>query len=209
MPRSVLRCALAGLLLSTACAEPMRSAPGGEYVAHVESPYAVEGAAVIELTSRELVAASASYRVVVGRTLSDSSVALLVINPPADRQGLPLALAVRMAPGAVPPRARVVAVASPADLVRDFPAAYRVRFTRPAAVPAEHRGAVAMIAASDAPIPFARIAEALLGGEALTAAEVARVDATGNRNGRLDPGDLRAYLRVYPAETPTAAGWVR
>ena len=116
-------------------------------------------------------------------------------------------MTVRMAPGAVPPRARVVTVASVSNLVRDFPASYRVRYTRPEDAPADRRDALGVAAAHHAPVPFARIAEALLGGDPLAAEEEARVDAIGNRNGVLDPGDARAYLLAHPEETPASPVW--
>ena len=39
------------------------------------------------------------------------------------------------------------------------------------------------------------VIDALLGGSALSAAQVEYLDQLGNNNGILDVGDLRAYLR--------------
>ncbi|HWK88828.1 MAG TPA: M6 family metalloprotease domain-containing protein [Longimicrobium sp.] len=39
-------------------------------------------------------------------------------------------------------------------------------------------------------------------GPALTQQEIARLDEIGNRNGRYDIGDLRAYIRNYPEAVP-------
>jgi len=36
----------------------------------------------------------------------------------------------------------------------------------------------------------------LMGGPSLSAAQVQYLDSIGNRNGQLDVGDLRAYLRA-------------
>ena len=49
--------------------------------------------------------------------------------------------------------------------------------------------------------PRARLLKSVLqgSGEDLTAEEKALLDSTGNRNGRYDIGDLRAYLQAHPA----------
>jgi hypothetical protein len=49
------------------------------------------------------------------------------------------------------------------------------------------------------------IADALMGGTPLPAGAAAQLDDLGNRNGRLDLGDLRAFLRAHGQLTPRRA----
>ena len=54
-------------------------------------------------------------------------------------------------------------------------------------------------------VAAADVATALLGGPALPDSTVQFLDQLGNHNGRLDAGDLRAYLRAQGQRTPAAA----
>jgi hypothetical protein len=56
--------------------------------------------------------------------------------------------------------------------------------------------APATIRVTPVDIPVAQVTDALLGGPTLTPALAAFLDLHGNRNGALDIGDLRAYLRA-------------
>lgn len=182
---------------------------GGEYLASLDSPFSTEGAAVIELTSPDLRSVQAPGRILAARGASERTLRIVVINPQANGGGGPIVFAVRMADGAVPPRAEVLAVAGPDNRVRDFSGGYAVRFTRLehalppgyTAPPGNH---------PPPPIPFSRLVEPLLPGGAAPFPEVvAFADRTGNANNAFDVGDVRGYLLFYPSAIPAPAPWTR
>jgi hypothetical protein len=207
----VSRASLAALLvLASGCDGGTGPELGGEYVASLDSPFSAEGAAVIELTHPDLRSVRAPGRILVARGASERTLRIVVINPPGTGAGGPITFVVRMAKGAVPPRAQVLAVSGPDNRVRDFATGYAVRFTRlmeddvlpgysppPGSYPTP-------------PVPFARLVEPLLPGGAAPFPElVALADRTGNSNDAYDVGDVRGYLLFYPSAIPAPAPWTR
>lgn len=207
--RSPLRIAAAlALLAAAACAEGTEPQLGGEYLGQLDSPFSVEGAAVIELHSPDLRAVSSPGRILVARGMTESTLRILVINPPQNQTGGPISFRVRMAEGAVPPAATVIAVSGGRNERRDFVGGYAVRFTRlpegaAGAPPVPRTGVVG-------PIPFDRlVAPFFPGGLPLHPEDAQLADATGNSNQLYDLGDARGYLRQYPGTIPQESSWFR
>lgn len=209
MHRSLPRAACAALLLLGGCNESTAPIPGGEYRGVLESPFSAEGAALIELTHVDLRSVSAPGRILVARGVSERTVRVLILDPPRNQHGGPITFVVRMAEGAAPPAAEVLAVAAPDNRARDFTGGYAVRFTRrsaDAALPAE----LGPGAGEPGPVPLARLVAPLFpGGRPLHPEEQARVDVLGNGNGVFDLGDVRGYLFWYPSQIPVPAPWTR
>lgn len=200
-------------LFAGACLDITQPRLGGEYVGQLDSPFNVEGAALIELTSADLREVSAPGRIMVARGTSERTVRVLLINPPANLNGGPISFRVRMANGAVPPRAEVIAATSPINLPRSFVSGYTVRWNQaaPASSASAALGPVSQQNPTPPPVPFARaVAPFFPGGLPLTPPEVVRLDgAAGNGNRVYDLGDLRGYLGQFPGEIPAESVWSR
>lgn len=201
--------ALPALLLAAGCTAGTEPRMGGEYVGSLDSPFSVEGAALIELTHPDLRSISTPGRSLVVRGVTERTVRVLILNPPRDQNGGPITFVVRMADGAAPPHAEVLAVSGPLNQARDFVGGYAVRFARregstytPPAAPAQSGPA--------ARVPFARlVAPFFPGGMPLEPEEAVHVDQRGNRNTVFDFGDVRGYLYFYPWELPASSTWTR
>ena len=182
---------------------------GGDYVGRLDSPFSVEGAAVIDLAHPDLRSVSAPGRILAARGVGEGTLRILVINPPDQPGGGPITFVVRMAAGAVPPAAAVVAVSAPHDRARDFVGGYEVRFSRMEdAEVAPGYSAPPGHTPTPPPIPFARMVEPFFpGGRVLNPDEAAFADRAGNGNSVHDLGDLRGYLRFYPAAIPPPSPW--
>jgi hypothetical protein len=195
-------------LLLAACHAGTEPELGGEYLASLDSPFSVEGAALIELTSADLRSISAPGRVLLVRGVTERTVRVLVMNPPRTFSGGPINLVVRVTDGAMPPVAEVLAVSGANDLPRDFTGGYAVRFTRH-----EPTGAPPVFTPPPGPggrVPLVRlVAPFFPGGNPLDPEEQLHVDLYGNSNGAFDFGDLRAYLFYHPGEIPPPLVWSR
>ncbi|HEU0300023.1 MAG TPA: hypothetical protein VFR37_11225 [Longimicrobium sp.] len=207
--RSSSRIAAAlALLALAACAGGTEPEPGGEYLGELDSPFSIEGAAVIELHSPDLRSVTSPGRILAARGMTEETLRILVINPPQNQTGGPISFRVRMAEGAVPPTATVIAVSGARNERRDFVGGYAVRFTRlpqgaAGAPPVPRTGAVG-------PITFDRLTAPFFPGGLPLHPEEARVaDATGNSNQIYDLGDARGYLRQYPGTVPPEFSWSR
>jgi hypothetical protein len=207
------RALLAALLpLAASCADGTGTELGGEYVGRLDSPFSVEGGTLIELTSADLREVWAPGRIMVARGTSERTVRVLLLNPPRNLNGGPIAFRVRMANGAVPPRATVLAVSSPLNLPRAFVGGYTVRFDQPQPDPAASAALAPLAQTTPVPfIPFARaVAPYFPGGLPLTPPEVTRIDGSaGNGNRVYDIGDLRGYLAQFASEIPPETRWTR
>lgn len=213
MHAPVLRAAAALLSLAAAasCARTAEPELGGEYLGQLDSPFSVEGAALIELHAPDIRSVSAPGRILVVRGSSERTLRVLLINPPRNQAGGPISFQVRMAKGAVPPRATVIAAAGPLNQARDFVGGYAVRFNRaePSASlsPSAQRSEQPQTAS---PISFARlVAPFFPGGQPLTPPEQRLADRAGNSNQSFDLGDVRGYLVQYPSIIPPEAPWTR
>lgn len=207
----LLRAAPALLLAAAAgCRAGTEPELGGDYVGSLDSPFSVEGAALIEITHPDIRSISAPGRILVARGVTERTVRVLVVNPPRNQSGGPISFRVRMGGDAGPPRAEVLAVAGPLNQDRAFIGAFNVRFTRyvddgyalpplaPSAGPAAQVG------------PFSRIVAPFFpGGAALYPEEQQHVDIRGNRNLVYDIGDVRGYLWYHPQLIPTSSEWSR
>jgi hypothetical protein len=207
-----LRLALAALPLAlAACRGGTGPELGGAYVGQLDSPFSVEGAAVIDLTHPDLRSVSAPGRILVARGVSERTLRIVVINPPNQINGGPVSFVVRMADGAVPPRAEVVAVSGADNRARDFVGAYEVRFTRleQTELPPGY-SPPAQPNTPPPPISFTRLMEPFFpGGRPLFAEERIFADNAGNANQMFDLGDVRGFLRFYPSATPPPVPWTR
>lgn len=205
IPRAVR---LLPALLLVACHAGTEPELGGEYLASLDSPFSVEGAALIELTSPDLRAISAPGRVLLVRGVTERTVRVLVMNPPRTFSGGPINFVVRMTDGAVPPVAEVLAVSGADDRSREFTGGYTVRFSRH-----EPTGATPVFTPPAGPggrVPLARlVAPFFPGGRPLDPEEQLHVDVYGNSNGVFDFGDVRAYLNYHPGEIPPPLVWSR
>ena len=196
------------LFALAACADGIEPELGGEYLGQLDSPFSVEGAAVIELTSPDLRSVSSPGRILVARGMTERTLRILVINPPQNPTGGPISFRVRMAEGAVPPEATVIAASGGRNELRDFVGGYAVRFTR---LPADSPGGPAVPRNGPmGPITFDRLVAPFFPGGLLLFPEESRVaDATGNSNQIYDLGDARGYLRFYPGTIPPESSWFR
>lgn len=196
------------LLAAAACAEGTEPELGGEYLGQLDSPFSVEGAAVIELHSPDLRAVSSPGRILVARGMTEGTLRILVVNPPRNQAGGPISFRVRMAEGAAPPAGTVAAVSGPLNQRRDFVGGYAVRFTR---LPEGSAGAPPVPrTGSTGPIPFDRlVAPFFPEGLPLAPPEAALADRVGNSNQTFDLGDVRGYLWHYPGEVPPESSWSR
>ena len=118
------------LVLAAGCHAATEPELGGEYRGSLDSPFSVEGTALIELTHPDLRSISAPGRILVVGGVTERTVRVLLVNPPRNPNGGPITFIVRMSSGAAPPRAEVLAVAGPDNRARDFAGGYAVRFTR-------------------------------------------------------------------------------
>lgn len=196
------------LFALAACADGIEPELGGEYLGQLDSPFSVEGAAVIELTSPDLRSVSSPGRILVARGMTERTLRILVINPPQNQTGGPISFRVRMAEGAVPPEATVIAASGGRNELRDFVGGYAVRFTR---LPQGAAGAPAVPRTGPpGPIAFDRLVAPLFpGGLPLPAEDAQLADRTGNSNQTFDLGDVRGYLRSYPGDIPPQSSWTR
>ncbi|HLM69563.1 MAG TPA: hypothetical protein VK358_18620, partial [Longimicrobium sp.] len=153
---------------------------------------------------------SAPGRILVARGVTERTVRVLILNPPRNQSGGPISFVVRMAGGAGPPRAEVLAVAGPQNQDRAFPGTFGVRFNRreddgyalPPIPPST--GLPAAVG------PLARlVAPFFPGGAALYPEEIRHVDIRGNGNQVYDIGDVRGYLWFHPQLIPTSSEWTR
>lgn len=208
IPRSIPVRALLPALFLAACHASTEPDLGGEYLGSLDSPFSVEGAALIELTSADLREVSAPGRVLIVRGVTERTVRVMVMNPPHSVTGGPIRFNVRMADGAPPPYAEVLAVSGANNLPREFTGGYAVRFTR-----READGAAPVLppqAGPSAPVPLARlVAPFFPGGRTLDVEEQLHVDVMGNRNTVFDFGDVRGYLSWHPGEIPPPLVWRR
>ena len=196
------------LALLAACAEGTTPELGGEYLGQLDSPFSIEGAAVIELHGPDLRAVTSPGRILAARGMTEETLRIVVINPPTNQAGGPIAFRVRMAEGAVPPTATVIAVAGARNERRDFVGGYAVRFTR---LPEDAAGAPPVPRTGVmGPITFDRLVAPFFPGGLPLHPEEARVaDVTGNSNQVYDLGDARGYLRQYPGTIPPEFSWFR
>jgi hypothetical protein len=198
------------LAAAAACQAGTEPVTGGEYVGSLDSPFSVEGTALIEITHPDIRSISAPGRILVARGVTERTVRVLLVNPPRNQSGGPISFIVRMAGDATPPRAEVLAVAGPLNQDRAFPGAFSVRFSRhvddgyvlppipPSSGPAPQVG------------PFSRIVAPFFpGGAALYPEEQQHVDIRGNRNLVYDIGDVRGYLWFHPQMIPASSEWTR
>ncbi|HEX6370757.1 MAG TPA: hypothetical protein VF006_17705 [Longimicrobium sp.] len=203
------------LLAAAACVDVTEPQLGGEYVGSLDSPFSVEGAAIVEITSADLREIRSPGRIMVARGTSERTVRILLMNPPRNLNGGPITFRVRMAGGAVPPTAVVIAASGPTNNPRDFVGGYAVRWsqTAPAASASASAGPdpLDQVAPPVAPVSFLRaVAPFFPGGLPLAPPEVTRLDgAAGNMNRVYDLGDLRGYLAQFPGEIPPETVWSR
>jgi hypothetical protein len=196
------------LLAAAACEGGTEPQLGGEYLGELDSPFSVEGAAVIELASPDLRSVSAPGRILVVRGMTEDRLRILIINPPQNQTGGPISFRVRMAEGAVPPTGTVIAVSGARNERRDFVGGYAVRFTR---LPDDAAGAPPVPRSGQVgPIPFdGLVAPFFPGGLPLHPEMAELADRTGNSNQIFDVGDVRGYLRQYPGSIPPESSWSR
>lgn len=208
--RSIRRALLPVLaLLAAGCQDAAGPQLGGEYLGAVDSPYGAEGAVLVELVSPDIREVWAPGRIMIARAVSERTLRILVMNPPRNLQGGPITFRVRMATGAVPPRAEVIQATSPVNYLRDFTGGYAVRFNQVA-----EEGAVPVTPPTSGgptpPIAFDRlVAPFFPGGLGLHPQERTLMDQAGNSNRLYDIGDLRGYLMVYPSAIPAPTVWSR
>lgn len=209
---SALRRLSAPALLAAAAACDTGTGPvlGGEYMGMLDSPFSVEGAALIEITHPDIRSVSAPGRILAARGVSERTVRLLLVNPPRNQNGGPIAFVVRMASGAGPPTGTVLAVSGPSNQARDFAGGYAVRFTR---LEPEAGGPVPMPSPPPGPAPRVSwerlVAPFFPGGARLEPEEEVHVDRAGNGNARFDLGDVRGYMQSYPGVIPPETTWSR
>lgn len=208
-PIFVRRLALLPLLLAAACNSGTEPVLGGEYLGMVDSPFSVEGSALVEITHPDLREIEAPGRTLAAKGVSENTVRVLIVNPPRNQNGGPITFIVRMADGAVPPTGVVVAAAGPNNLPRDFVGEYAVRFTRLE----EDPGQIAVEPPPAGPPPavsWARlVAPFFPGGLRLEPEEEFHVDRAGNGNQVFDLGDVRGYMVFYPGVIPPPTRWTR
>lgn len=198
------------LLAAAACGTGTEPELGGEYLGMLDSPFGAEGAALIEITHPDIRSVSAPGRILVAQGVTERTVRLMLLNPPRNQNGGPIAFVVRMASGARPPDGVVMDVASPGNRPREFVGGYTVRFTRlepdtgaPLVLPAPPAG-------PPPPVSWARLVASFFpGGLPLDPEEVIRVDRAGNGNQVVDLGDVRGFMYAYPGVTPPATTWSR
>ncbi|MBW3572388.1 MAG: hypothetical protein KY467_14900 [Gemmatimonadetes bacterium] len=209
--RLLRRLAVAALApCAAACDTGTEPVLGGEYLGMLDSPFAAEGAALIEITHPDIREVSAPGRILVAQGTTERTVRLMLLNPPRNQNGGPIAFVVRMAPGARPPEAEVLAVAAPNNLARGFVGAYAVRFTRLGPDEGRSPPLPAPPAGPPPPVSWARlVAPFFPGGKRLEPEEEIRVDRAGNGNQVLDLGDVRGYTHAYPGVTPPQTTWSR
>lgn len=207
----LLRAAWPALLLAAtaACEAGTEPVMGGEYVGSLDSPFSVEGAALLEITHPDIRSISAPGRILVVRGVTERTMRVLILNPPRNQSGGPIAFVVRMAGDAGPPRAEVLAVAGPLNQDRAFPGAFAVRFTRRVSddyvLPP-----IAPSVGTPAQVSWVRVVAPFFpGGAALQPEEQLLVDLRGNRNTVYDIGDVRGYLWHHPQLIPTSSEWTR
>ena len=209
LPTRFSRVARAALLLAAAgCTAGTAPEFGGEYIGSLDSPFSVEGAALIEISHPDIRSVSAPGRILVARGVTERTVRLLIVNPPRNQAGGPISFVVRMGGDARPPRAEVLAVAGPLNEDRAFPEAFSVRFTR---YDGDHGGGVVDPGPGGyGRVPFVRlVAPFFPGGAALYRDEQSYVDERGNHNQIFDLGDVRGYLYLFGREIPPAGDWTR
>jgi hypothetical protein len=217
MHPSFVRAVLPALLLFAAsCSDATvpQVDVGGEYVGELDTPYLMEGAALIDLIHPDIREVSSPGRIMVARGLSERTLRVMIINNPHIAAiGGPIVFHVRVPSGVEPPRASVVAVASPENDARSFAGGYQVRWRRVTPSPsfAVAPGAPPRHQFDDpAPIPFARLIAPLWpGGTPLTQPEIIIADGRGNANAIFDLGDVRGYLFQYPDQIPPPTVWSR
>lgn len=212
--RTAVRALLSTLLPAAAgCVDVTEPRLGGEYLGQLDSPFNIEGAALIELTSADIREIWSPGRIMVARGTSERTVRVLLINPPHNLNGGPISFRVRMAEGAIPPRVTVIAAAGPTNRPRDFVSGYAVRFSQvqPAASGSASVAPVNQTTPPPPPVSFARaVAPFFPGGLPLTPPEITRLDGgAGNGNRAYDLGDLRGYLAQFPSEIPPETRWTR
>jgi hypothetical protein len=100
-------------------------APGGEYIAALESPHGAEGAAILEIPADGVQSITATSLSLFRQPISGGT-RLVLVREPAGR----LEFRVRMAPGSRPPEVRVVEVVDGEDRQRASMDGYEVSFTR-------------------------------------------------------------------------------
>lgn len=124
--RTMRRALLLPLLLLAACdgGGTGADAPGGEYIAALESPNGPEGAAILELTGDGVQSITATSLSLFRQPVSGGT-RLVLVREPEGR----LEFRVRMAPGSPPPDVRVVEVVDGRDRQRASVAGYEVTFT--------------------------------------------------------------------------------
>lgn len=127
MPRSFRLALLVPALCLAACDSggTGAEAPGGEYIAALESPHGPEGAAILEV-SGDGVESIRSTSLSLFRQPISGGTRLVLVREPAGR----LEFRVRMAPGSRPPAVRVVEVVDGEDRQRAAVDGYEVTFTR-------------------------------------------------------------------------------
>jgi hypothetical protein len=208
----LLRAARPALLLAAVAACEAGTAPrmGGEYAGSLESPFSLEGAALIEITHPDLRSISAPGRILVARGVTERTVRLLILNPPRNQTGGPISFIVRMGGDAGPPRAEVLAVAGPQNQDRAFPGTFSVRFNRHVDDGHPLPPIPPSTGLPPAVGPLARlVAPFFPGGAALYPEEIKHVDIRGNGNAVYDIGDVRGYLFYHPQLIPTSSEWRR
>lgn len=98
---------------------------GGEYIAALESPNGLEGAAVLEMPGEGVLAVRAASLSLFQQPVSGGK-RLVLVREPAGR----LEFRVTMAPGHAPPAVRVLEVVDGQDQPRASTEGYAVTFTR-------------------------------------------------------------------------------
>jgi hypothetical protein len=100
-------------------------APGGEYIAVLESPHGAEGAAILEVPADGVESITATSLSLFRQPIAGGT-RLVLVREPAGR----LEFRVRMAAGSRPPEVRVVEVVDGEDRQRASVDGYEVSFTR-------------------------------------------------------------------------------
>lgn len=127
--RNVLLCTLAAATAGS-CVEITELPLGGTYRAQVDSPFNIEGGALLELIGPGIEGVSAPGAVLVTRVIGDTTRILIMNNPLDLATAPPLAFELQMAEGVSVPEGRVLQVIARNNQVRDFIAGYEIRFSR-------------------------------------------------------------------------------
>jgi hypothetical protein len=206
-----LRATAALLLLASAACEDLTVPDlGGAYLGQVDSPFTVEGAALLALPLTGLQSITTPNRVMFAQPMGDS-LRVLIINRPDRAFGGPLSFVIQLDDGVPPQGGEVLAVSAPDNEIRDFTGGFILRFSRDRT----EGGVVPVVPAPATPVgpvgPYTL--EQLVAhffGAPVSAEVQAYMDSFGNASGAYDIGDVRQYLVRFPGQIPTdRTTWTR